>query len=88
MDNYDELRKDIREVSATLNSLQNNFTAADVTREHTERALAKLENKVNNIEQSMRTLENKITWFTGAIAIVATVITQLVSYLLKILPGG
>jgi len=78
-----EIRDGIRELSRSLGSIQIKISELDVNRNHQVQNSDKLEARVKELELNLRTIENRITWFTGAVAVVSSLLIQILSWLMK-----
>lgn len=80
-----EIKDGIRDMSKTLYALQMRITELDVNRNHQNQNTDKLEARVKELEVNLRTIENRITWFTGAVAVVSSILIQILTWLMKTL---
>lgn len=81
-----EIRDGIRDISKSIHALQMRITEIDVNNSHQNQNVDKLEARIKEVEVNLRTIENRITWFTGAVAVVSSLLIQLISWLMKHLP--
>lgn len=80
-----EIKDGIRDMSKSLHDLQMRITELDVNRSHQNQNTDKLEARVKELEVNLRTIENRITWFTGAVAVVSSILIQILTWLMKTL---
>jgi peptidoglycan hydrolase CwlO-like protein len=78
-----DIKTGITSINTTLNEIQRQIILLEANAGHQLQNHAALESRVKELESSLRAMEGRFAWFTGAVAVTATLLTQAVSWFFR-----
>lgn len=79
----EEIKNGIANLNVSLGSIERKIVELETNRHHQVENVARLEQRVRDTESMLRTIEGRVAWFTGAVAVTATILTQALAWLFK-----
>jgi len=80
----EEIKQGIASMTSSLGSIERKIVELETNRHHQHENVVKLEQRVRDMENMVRAMEGRIAWFTGAVAVTATILTQAMAWLVRV----